>query len=243
MKTYFLFKTCGLTALLTALLLLLGNSEAQAQGMRGGHGNRGGFGRFTSPRPRPPKPSHQGSDAGAILNGVANIIGAAVSSGQGHHPGGHHPGGHHPGGYHPGGYRPGRYHPGPQYSTRPQVVYVDTSESPSATDTWESSSVVSNPSPPAQFTVVNPKENGVTLSFTLDGVRYLLEPGYKLEVRRVCVIEFDKGGAAGKARYRVSDGKYTFTARNGEWDLLHSKVDTSEAEEQSGLAANPVPVN
>ena len=96
-----------------------------------------------------------------------------------------------------------------------QTVYYADSSADTAT------SVTPNPAPIANITVVNPKSNGVTLTYSLDGQEYLIAPGYSQQIHQACVVEFDRGGDAGAARYSMTD-ICTFTPVNGTWELYQS---------------------
>jgi hypothetical protein len=251
MKTHTTIEILGLALMCAAASALLGTSEAQGQGRGGGHGGRGGG--FSMGRPgggsawgrpgggsawgRPGGGSSWGKPGGGpsggrppgpnaleIMNGVGNMVGTIVSSLPG--PSGHH-GGHNQ--HHGGDYSQGYY------------VYDSDDDEGTVYQTDYTPSVASNPAPAAHITLVNPKKNGVTLQYTLDGEPYSLEPGFKQEVRQVCEIHFDKGDSAGTARYTVSDGTYSFTSVRGAWDLFQEQTEGSQAETSSGLASNPVP--
>jgi len=78
----------------------------------------------------------------------------------------------------------------------------------------------------ARFTVINPPESDSALSFSLGGQTYTLEPGSQKEFRvsQASIIEFDRGGAFGRARYTVGDGTYTFAPTDRGWELYHSQT-------------------
>ena len=81
----------------------------------------------------------------------------------------------------------------------------------------------------ARFTVINPPKSDSALSFSLGGQVYTLEPGSRKEFRLSPspIIEFDRGGAFGWARYTVGDGTYTFTPTDRGWELYHSQTEPS----------------
>ena len=79
-----------------------------------------------------------------------------------------------------------------------------------------------NPAPaPIYVTLVNPASTGTTLSFTIRGTRYVLEPGARQELHfgGPRTIEFDRGDSFGIARYALRDGVYAFTATDHGWAL------------------------
>jgi hypothetical protein len=85
--------------------------------------------------------------------------------------------------------------------------------------------VVTNPPAcvPASIRIVNPATTGTTLSYTLNGQQFGLQPGSVEQVGTVSVIEFDRGNGLGTARYTLDGGTYTFTAgSHGGWDLVHT---------------------
>jgi len=80
----------------------------------------------------------------------------------------------------------------------------------------------SNPAPaPIYVTLVNPESTGATLSFTIRGTRYVLEPGARqaLQFGGPRTVEFDRGGSFGIARYALTDGVFAFTATDRGWTL------------------------
>jgi len=82
--------------------------------------------------------------------------------------------------------------------------------------------VVANPDPiPVHATVLNPEETGVTLRFTVRGIRYVLAPGAQqdLYLPGPRSIEFDRGGSFGVGRRILLDGAYAFAATDQGWTL------------------------
>ena len=84
-------------------------------------------------------------------------------------------------------------------------------------------SIVTTAREPAQ--IVNPADNGVTLSFVIDGRAYSVAPGKQEDVLGGPdrVISFDRGGSRGSARYALRAGTYTFTPTDNGWELYHSE--------------------
>lgn len=100
----------------------------------------------------------------------------------------------------------------------------------------------SNPAPAASILLTNPAENRVALKYTLNGgAVQLLQAGFTVQLNRVSVIEFDRGGGAGRARYSLTDGAYKFTSTNGYWDLFRDTAPSNEAVAAVDVAANPLP--
>ena len=80
----------------------------------------------------------------------------------------------------------------------------------------------SNPAPaPIYVTLVNPESTGATLSFTIRGTQYVLEPGARqsLQFGGPRTVEFDRGDSLGIARYALTDGVFAFTATDRGWTL------------------------
>lgn len=65
----------------------------------------------------------------------------------------------------------------------------------------------------------NPESNGASISYLLDGHSYTMEPGYSQRLERSYLIEFDRGGDYGTARYTIADGTFEFTITDRGWDL------------------------
>jgi hypothetical protein len=104
---------------------------------------------------------------------------------------------------------------------------------------------VSNSTPAADIRVVNPAENRATLKYTLNGgaVR-LLQAGYSVQINQASVIEFDRGGGAGRTRYSLTDGTYKFKPTNGGyWGLFPESATSDGAGTLGNVAANPLPGN
>jgi hypothetical protein len=85
--------------------------------------------------------------------------------------------------------------------------------------------VVANPPVcvPASIRIVNPATTGATLTYTLNGQQFGLQPGSMEEVGAASVIQFDRGNGLGVVRYTLDCGTYIFTAgSNGGWDLVRT---------------------
>jgi hypothetical protein len=79
--------------------------------------------------------------------------------------------------------------------------------------------------PDVQVRLVNPAENRVTLRFTLDGgAVQSLAAGESMDIAPQSVIEFGRGGSAGRARLTLTDGQYSFARSNGSWRLVHDSL-------------------
>jgi hypothetical protein len=86
-----------------------------------------------------------------------------------------------------------------------------------------------NPTPSAanavaNVAIVNPEGNGVDINFLVDGEVATLPSGTRIDlaISQARVIEFDRGGSFGSARYALSDGLYTFTPTDKGWELFRS---------------------
>ena len=88
---------------------------------------------------------------------------------------------------------------------------------------------------PAEIQLVNP--NQVALKYTLNGgpVR-LLPAGGTVTIHRESIIAFDRGGAVGWNRYRLTSGVYEFVPANSVWTLVREVPESTIV-----AAANPVP--
>jgi hypothetical protein len=149
----------------------------------------------------------------ALVTFVASVAQAAPK-----HPG-HHPG-HHPGPY-------------PMPWPRPVVVVPSTPY-------YVESAV--NPAPLASIQLVNPAENRVTLSYRLNGgIVRSLPAGASVQINRVSIIRFDRGGGAGFARYTLTDGAYRFQATgSGYWGLVRVSETDVDSVADADLPTNPV---
>jgi hypothetical protein len=98
----------------------------------------------------------------------------------------------------------------------PPVVYQPVLRNPTPTVYMANPILVSQ-----GIAVVNPADSGVTLRFRVDGVAHQLEAGTRqeLEHSRVRIIEFDRGGSFGLARYRLTEGDYNFRLTDQGWTL------------------------
>jgi hypothetical protein len=102
---------------------------------------------------------------------------------------------------------------------------------------------VSNPVPAAYIQLVNPAKNQVTLKYTLNGgAVQLLQAGESAQINQASVIEFDRGGGAGRTRYSLTDGTYKFQPTSGGyWGIFRESDTNTVAESTADLAANPLP--
>jgi hypothetical protein len=67
--------------------------------------------------------------------------------------------------------------------------------------------------------LVNPEENGASISYVLANHQYTMQPGQSQRIDREYTIEFHRGGDFGNARYSLPAGTYEFTLTDGGWDL------------------------
>jgi len=73
--------------------------------------------------------------------------------------------------------------------------------------------------PNAEVLLLNPEDD--TIAYNLNGTRFDMQPGFsqKLTTRPSWVVEFDRGGSFGTARYTLTKGAYKFIATDRGWDL------------------------
>lgn len=124
---------------------------------------------------------------------------------------------------------------GPAYG-RPYSPYA--TEQPRYRTTYRP--IPANPSAsaePYRAVILNPKENQATLRFSVNGRLHELEPGEQkvFNGRMPRVIRFDRGRGREEARYRLSNGRYTFTPTDKGWELYRRPLEPSES------AENPAP--
>lgn len=105
-----------------------------------------------------------------------------------------------------GYYYPGYYNGG---SAQPYAVQRPVTGSPASGGTG------------LPIKIVNPAANNTTLSYVLGGSLYTISPGSSQDLvhDRSWVIEFNRGGNFGQARYTLEAGLYTFTGTDHGWDL------------------------
>jgi hypothetical protein len=80
---------------------------------------------------------------------------------------------------------------------------------------------VAPPPPPIRVVMVNPAETGGPITYAVASESYTLEPGYEQEheVAAGPVIEFDRGGEFGTARYTLQPARYAFAVGEKGWDI------------------------
>ncbi len=78
-------------------------------------------------------------------------------------------------------------------------------------------------SPSLAVKIVNPAATQFTLTFSIDGKLYHLEPGktQDINVGPTSQIEFGRGQGLGVAKYDLRAGTYTFVSTPKGWELLH----------------------
>jgi hypothetical protein len=94
-------------------------------------------------------------------------------------------------------------------------------------------------SPPTkQFTgepirIINSRTNDITLNYTINDNPYEIKPGESqtLEDNYTWVVEFDRGGDFGEARYTLEPGEYSFALSEHGWELYHKFPTTNAATE------------
>lgn len=170
--------------------------------------------------------------------------------GHGHH---HH---HHwrpPCDWYHGCYAP--YYPSVQYvyPARPAVTYVVPEPAPTvviprvsaATPAREPLAMKQNDLPGArgaEVRVVNPVNSRATVYFVADqSTEAELAPGETrvYTAQPVVVIEFDRGGDFGSARYRLTEGEHEFVPTDRGWDLVRRT--SSSAANRTAVRKNSLP--
>lgn len=75
--------------------------------------------------------------------------------------------------------------------------------------------------------LVNPEKSGANIHYTLNGNRYLMEPGMsqRLPEGFPWSIQFDKGGPFGTVTYSLPSGTYFFTPTDSGWELYKHRFD------------------
>ncbi len=76
--------------------------------------------------------------------------------------------------------------------------------------------------------VVNPKDSGGSVNYLLDGETRAIDPDsvQDLSAPGPWVVEFDRGIEGGQpARYRLTEGTYTFTLTDKGWELYNTTYD------------------
>ncbi|MBI3468577.1 MAG: hypothetical protein HY000_36710 [Planctomycetes bacterium] len=77
-----------------------------------------------------------------------------------------------------------------------------------------------------ELVLFNSADPGDRITYRLDGQVYSLEPGktMSLPVERAKIIEFERGGSFGSARYRVTQGTYRFAQTDRGRELYRRAV-------------------
>jgi hypothetical protein len=80
----------------------------------------------------------------------------------------------------------------------------------------------------ANIQIVNPVQTGIALTYTLNGTQYSIRHGetQNLPSDRTWMIEFDRGGQFGSARYNLAPGVYTFSPTDRGWELYQRPAAT-----------------
>lgn len=90
-------------------------------------------------------------------------------------------------------------------------------------------------------TIRNPAEPGAALSYTIDS-RHSFDiatgQSQHLSTKGSYLVEFDRGGDFGRARYTITEGLYDFTPTDHGWEL-YRQPDAAAAAER--VKSNPLP--
>ncbi len=75
--------------------------------------------------------------------------------------------------------------------------------------------------PSVRVVMVNTPDSGGTITYVVGAERYTLEPGYEQEheLDTPPIIEFDRGGSFGLARYTLQPVRYAFVVGGRGWDI------------------------
>jgi hypothetical protein len=142
----------------------------------------------------------------------------------------------------PPGYDPYRYGYGSDYRYgRPyygSAVVIDRGYSRPVTRYVERTPI---PYAGPGVAIRNPAGPGAQLSYTIDARHaYDIAPGQtqQLTTKGSYVVEFDRGGEFGRARYTISEGLYDFTPTDRGWELYRQPDDAAAAQR---VKSNPLP--
>lgn len=141
----------------------------------------------------------------------------------------------------PPGYYPYGYGSPYRYGARPysgQTIIIDRGYSAPVTRYVERT--------PAPYTgpgvrIRNPSSSQVTLSYTIDSRHaYEIAAGQteQLAAKASYLVEFDRGGEFGRARYTITEGLYDFTPTDHGWELYRQPTAAAQAPR---VKANPLP--
>jgi hypothetical protein len=172
----------------------------------------------------------------------------------------------HHGGYCGPGWGFGYWAPPPMYYAPPPVVYApppviqqpviiqQQAPAPPATSygaAAPSSNVANNrlPSPPtrtaatgSQVVIRNAGSKGVPVAFLIDEKSEELRDGQTRSYSGSShVVEFDRGGDLGTARYELSGGLYSFTVGDNGWELVRDS-NVSRTADRPALRRNDLPI-
>jgi len=77
---------------------------------------------------------------------------------------------------------------------------------------------------PLLIRISSPASNEMAVNYLLNGTRFTIQPGEKQELPadRQWIIEFDRGGQFGKARYTLQMGVSVFTPTAKGWELYNN---------------------
>ena len=97
---------------------------------------------------------------------------------------------------------------------------LPASEDAPVPDTEGTAPVLGN----SALTVMNPEDSGATVSYVLGGQSFTLAPGQSQPHGSTNqLIEFDRGGEFGKARYTLDSGTFKFAVSEQGWGLVKAK--------------------
>lgn len=136
------------------------------------------------------------------------------------------------------GYGPGYYSPPvviERQVVQPQVRYVPVQ---ATTTAYQGQGVA----------LRNPAKTETTLSYTIDSQdEHEIAAGetQRLAAKRTYIIDFDRGGDFGHAKYSIYEGWYQFTLTDRGWELFRQQgplpADETTSTETTKVKANPLP--
>jgi len=96
---------------------------------------------------------------------------------------------------------------------------------------------------PYRAVIVNPEENQAMLTFSLNGQWHQLKSGDQMELsgRMPREIRFDRGNGQDVARYKLAQGKYTFTPTKKGWELYRTALEPADTAQTQPAVKQPGP--
>lgn len=177
----------------------------------------------------------------SLLLGSARVADAqhfSFSLGHGHH---HHHGWHYDHCWHD----PWYWGPHVDYvyvaPPRPRVVYVQPPEREVRVEAmngpkWSAAPASTKSASASTLQIWNGSGQKIAVAFLVDSKEIELADGqsHSLRAGQQRIIEFDRGGSYGTARYAITDGQYEFVITDRGWDLVRKQSDAG------GISLKPI---